>query len=108
MKAGMKQTEDDVDELEAQLEALEVGTDVRLTWSSVRSSDPVSIDATALPHDGRLAAFFRTDERKSDFATYRRGRREISVTAMSRTTNRNETVGWLLEVEVLDDQGGDS
>jgi len=101
MKPGMDQTPEDVDELEEKLESLDPETDVRVSWGTSRSTSPVTIEGTTLEHDSALA-YVRTDERKSDFGFRRRGPYEISVTAVS--GNRNESTGWLVDVEVLDDQ----
>jgi hypothetical protein len=94
----MDQDPEDIDELEEQLEAVDPGHEISLSWASQRSTGAVTVEGTVQEHDSGLL-YMTTDERKSDIGVRRRGQYEIGVNAIS--GNRNESIGWLVDVEVL-------
>lgn len=108
-------TELDVDErreLLEDLEAVDPGARVRLTWDSNRSRSEISVEGTAREVDTDVPLVIRTDERKGDIVAYVWSLEDkyhsgiVAESTGSRSTRRTPTLGEVLDVEVLGDQEG--
>ena len=98
----MDQTVDDIDKLATQLDELDHGQTVELTWTSTRSGNKVSCVATVVDNGSESAGIIaHTTERTSDIRTQRRG--EFEITVVGFTDSRTESMGWLLEVKEIND-----
>ena len=98
------QTVAEIDALEEQLDEIETGDRVRLTWTSSRSKNERSAEGTAAEHPVH-GICVQTDDLKGDIIAHRNGKWEITV--RSETSRQGQSLGWLVDLEFLDRSGGD-
>jgi len=92
--------------------SLEPGTEVELTWWSSRASGDGRISREGEVGEGDPVMLFLTDETKCDYClrgvNLEKRYGGINVVGKSPASNRNPTVGHLLDIEVLDDRGDEA
>lgn len=110
MIAGMDQTEEDVDGLEAQLEGIDPGTTVILSWASPRSGNRISATGTAMDSDDHLFIMTTSSrKRRGRIYAYRNGALEISaVSTGSPHTKKTTSMGWVVDVQTEADDPVDA